>query len=177
MKKLTAVIIFILLFVGITACTTTNKTKSDSSKEHIHTSTEDVPDGLMEAANPKYMDGSSVSIKANHMKGMKGAKGTVLSSYNTTVYMVSYTPTTGGEKVRNHKWVVQEEMKNAGKTELASGTKVTLEADHMAGMKGATAKIESAEKATVYMVDYTPTTGGKKVTNHKWLTENELKAE
>lgn len=44
----------------------------------------------------------------------------------------------------------------------------------MPGMKGATAKIESAEHTTVYMVDFTPTTGGEPVKNHKWLTESEL---
>jgi hypothetical protein len=44
----------------------------------------------------------------------------------------------------------------------------------MKGMKGATGKIDSAEKTTVYTVDYTPTTGGEKVKNHKWVTESEL---
>ncbi len=46
----------------------------------------------------------------------------------------------------------------------------------MKGMKGAKATIDSAEKTTVYMVDYTPTTGGKKVKNHKWVTESALSA-
>jgi hypothetical protein len=31
-----------------------------------------------------------------------------------------------------------------------------------------------AKRGTVYKVDYTPTTGGPKVTNHKWVTESEL---
>lgn len=44
-------------------------------------------------------------------------------------------------------------------------------------MKGATAEIESAEQTTVYMVDYTPTDGGEVVTNHKWVTEEELEAQ
>ena len=105
---------------------------------------------------------------------MKGAEATIVGAYDTIAYVVSYTPTTGGEKVTNHKWVIQEEIKDAGTEEIASGTEVTLEADHMEGMKGATAEIESAEKTTVYMVDYTPTTGGEKVTNHKWVTESEL---
>ena len=46
----------------------------------------------------------------------------------------------------------------------------------MEGMKGAEAVIDAAEETTVYMVDYTPTNGGKKVTDHKWLTEDELEA-
>ncbi|MEH7471494.1 YdhK family protein, partial [Priestia megaterium] len=41
-------------------------------------------------------------------------------------------------------------------------------------MKGAKATIDSAEKTTVYRVDYKPTTGGEKVKNHKWVTESEL---
>ncbi|MBM7634269.1 hypothetical protein JOD17_003371 [Geomicrobium sediminis] len=44
----------------------------------------------------------------------------------------------------------------------------------MPGMKGATAVIESAVKTTVYMVNYTPTTGEEEVKNHKWLIESEL---
>lgn len=51
---------------------------------------------------------------------------------------------------------------------------MTLEADHMEGMKGATAEIVSSEQTTVYMIDYKPTTGGEEVKNHKWVTENEL---
>jgi hypothetical protein len=70
--------------------------------------------------------------------------------------------------------VVHEEIKNAGNEALKPGTTVTLEADHMPGMKGATATIDSAEHTTVYMVDFTPTTGGQPVKNHKWVTESEL---
>lgn len=77
--------------------------------------------------------------------------------------------------MENHKWVIQEEIKDAGNKQLKPGSEVTLEADHMKGMKGAKATIDSAEKTTVYMVDYTPT-GGKKVKNHKWVTEDELSA-
>ena len=36
-----------------------------------------------------------------------------------------------------------------------------LDADHMKGMDGATAVIESAEDTTVYMLDFTTTTGEK----------------
>ncbi len=46
----------------------------------------------------------------------------------------------------------------------------------MKGMDGATAEIDSGEPTTVYMIDYTPTSGGEKVTNHKWVTESELSA-
>ena len=49
-------------------------------------------------------------------------------------------------------------------------------ADHMKGMDGATAEIDSAEQTTVYMINYTSTTSGEEVTNHKWVTESELSA-
>ncbi|KNH22916.1 hypothetical protein ACS78_11035 [Priestia megaterium] len=161
-----------------------NQSEMDHSKmnesemsEMDHSGSGEVPEGLKEAENPKFKVGSQAIIDADHMKGMDGAKATIVGAYDTTVYTVTYTPTTGGEKVTNHKWVIQEEIKDAGDKELKPGTEVTLEADHMEGMKGAKATIDSAEKTTVYMVDYTPTTGGEKVTNHQWLTESELSAE
>lgn len=75
--------------------------------------------------------------------------------------------------MENHKWVIQGEIENAGDETLKPGTEATIEADHMKGMKGTTATIESSEKMTVYMLDYKPTTGGKEVKNHKWVTESE----
>jgi hypothetical protein len=144
--------------------------------EMNHSSSGEVPKGLNEAKNPTYKIGSQTIIQTDHMKGMKGATATIVGAYNTTAYVVSYTPTTGGERVKNHKWVIQEEIQNAKNTPLKAGTEVTLEADHMKGMKGAIATIDSSEKTTVYMIDYTPTTGGEKVKNHKWVTESELSA-
>ncbi|MBQ4870458.1 YdhK family protein [Priestia megaterium] len=152
-----------------------NKSEMDHSKMN-HSTSGKVPEGLQEAKNPKYKVGSQAVINTDHMEGMNGAKATIVGAYDTTVYTVSYTPTTGGEKVTNHKWVIQEELKDADGKTFKQGDEVTLEADHMEGMKGAKATIDSAEKTTVYMVDYTPTTGGEKVTNHKWVTESELSA-
>ena len=40
-------------------------------------------------------------------------------------------------------------------------------------MDGATAVIESAVDTTVYMIDFTTTTG-EEVENHKWVIESEL---
>lgn len=142
-----------------------------------HSSSEETPEGLKGAVNPKLKVGSQAVIEANHMPGMNGAKATIVGAYDTTVYSVSYTPTTGGAKVTNHKWVIQEDIKNADETPFQPGDSVVLEANHMQGMEGATAQIVTAEQTTVYMVDYVPTTGGEMVKNHKWLTESELKAE
>ncbi|WP_045508182.1 YdhK family protein [Bacillus amyloliquefaciens] len=153
------------------------KDKETHSHEDMnHSGSSEVPKGLKKAENPTYKVGSDVMILASHMKGMKNAQGTVKGAYDTTVYSVSYTPETGGKRVEDHKWVIQEELKGAGDKTLNPGDKAVIEAAHMKGMKGAEAVIDSAKKTTVYMVDYTPIDGGKKVTNHKWVTEDELTA-
>jgi hypothetical protein len=154
-----------------------SKPASSVTKEHMeHSSSGEVPDGLKVAEHPTYKIGDKVILKTDHMNGMKDAEATISRAFYTTAYVVTYTPTTGGPKVENHKWVIQEEIKDAGKKTLKPGTEVTLEADHMKGMKGASAEIVSSEKTTVYMVDYTPTTGGPVVKNHKWVTEDEVTA-
>lgn len=153
-----------------------NPESKQEDMEMNHSESGEVPENLQVAENPTYKFGSEAIVKANHMKGMEGAVATIVGAYDTTAYVVSYTPVTGGARVENHKWVIQEEIKDADDQELAPGTEVILEADHMKGMKGATAEIESAEKTTVYMIDYMPTTGGEEVKNHKWVTESELSA-
>jgi hypothetical protein len=47
--------------------------------------------------------------------------------------------------VTNHKWVIHEEIKDASNKPYQPGAEVMLEADHMPGMKGAMATIDSAE--------------------------------
>lgn len=142
-----------------------------------HTHSEEIPEGMQAAQKPKYPIGSKVTVTTGHMPGMKGAKATVAGAYDTIVYTVTYKPTTGGELVKNHKWVVQEEMKEVDSEPFQPGSEIVLMADHMKGMKGATANIDSSEKTTVYVIDYVPTTGGELVKNHKWMTEDELSAE
>ena len=150
---------------------------SEESLEMNHSGgSGEVPEGLKDAENPTYEVGSQTILETDHMGGMKGAEATVVGAFDTIAYAISYTPTTGGERVTNHKWIIQEEIKDAGEETLEPGTEVTVEADHMEGMDGATAEIDSSEQTTVYMIDYTPTTGGEEVTNHKWVTESELSA-
>ncbi|WP_243649561.1 YdhK family protein [Baia soyae] len=153
-----------------------NTPPDNRTTEMDHSNSDKETKGFKKAENPTYKVGSQAIIRADHMKGMKGAIATIVGAYDTIAYIVTYTPTTGGEKVKNHKWVVQEEIENAGNIPFKPRTEVILKADHHKGMKGATAIIESGEKTTVYMIDYTPTTGGKRVKNHKWVTESELKA-
>lgn len=145
----------------------------DHSEMHMPSSGE-VPKDLNVAEKPAYPVGSKAIIKADHMEGMKGAEATIVGAYETVVYSISYTPTDGGAKINNHKWVIHEEIVDAGEAPLKPHTEVTLNADHMKGMDGASAQIETAEKTTVYMVDFTPATGGPEVKNHKWVTESEL---
>lgn len=149
---------------------------SEDGMDMNHSGTGEVPNDLKVAENPIYKVGNQVVLETDHMEGMKGAEATIVGAYDTTAYAISYTPKTGGEKVSNHKWVIQEEITDAGDETLEPGTEVTIEADHMEGMNGVTAEIVSSEQTTVYMVDYTSTIGGEKVTNHKWVTESELSA-
>jgi hypothetical protein len=139
-----------------------------------HAGSGEIPEEMKEAENPKYKKGSKVIIEAEHMPGMKGAEATVKEAYDTTVYTVSYEPVTGGERVENHKWVVHEELKEADQEPFQPGSEVTLEADHMEGMKGAEAVVDTAELKTVYVIDFTSKDGSEKVENHLWVTEEEL---
>ncbi|WP_026679260.1 YdhK family protein [Fictibacillus gelatini] len=193
LKKQTILSLIAVFFLVLSACSNTsdekaknsgnteNEKRMDHSKmegmDHNkmeHSSSGKIPQGLKAAKNPAFKVGSKAIVKADHMEGMDGAEATIAGAYDTIAYSVTYTPTTGGKPVKNHKWVIQEEIKDAGTKVLKPGTKVTLEADHMKGMKGATGTIETAEKTTVYMIDYTSTTGGEPVKNHKWVTESEL---
>lgn len=132
-----------------------------------------VPAGMTKATDPKFPVGSTVTMTADHMPGMDGARATVVGAYRTYTYEVDYTPTTGGAPVKDHKWVVQQEIRDAGTQRLADGTKVVLTADHMPGMKGAAATIDSSTDQTVYVVDYEA--DGMTMKNHKWVVESELK--
>ena len=130
------------------------------------------PEGIETAASPTYPVGTEVTLTADHMEGMDGANATIAGAYDTYTYAVDFTPSAGGEPVKDHKWVVQQEIKDAGDERLADGTEVTLEAEHMEGMKGAKATIASSTEETVYMVDYE--SDGMTMTNHKWVTESEI---
>lgn len=151
--------------------------ENSSSEENMpmnHSSSGEIPKGLKEAKDPTYPFDSKAVLHTNHMEGMNGAKATIVGAYDTTAYAVSYKSTTNGEVVKNHKWVIQEEIRGNHGNTIKNGSEVTIEADHMEGMNGAAATIDSSEKTTVYMVDYTPTTGGDLVKNHKWVVEDEL---
>ncbi|MNO58118.1 hypothetical protein D3C76_486680 [compost metagenome] len=187
MKIKLTIILAIAVSVVISGCgsnandgNTVQGNKSASSNmnmEHSemnHSGSGEIPQGLEEAANPKFEVGSEAMITEDHMPGMKGAAATIVGAYDTTVYAVTYTPTNGGDPVKNHKWVIHEELKEPADQPYEPGSEVILDADHMDGMKGAKATIDSAEHTTIYMVDYISTTNGEQVKNHQWVTESEL---
>lgn len=131
-----------------------------------------VPEGMTEVTDPLFAVGSEVHLRADHMPGMDGATATIVGAYDTYTYAVDYTPTTGGEPVTDHQWVVHEEIEEAAQQRLADGAEVTLAAAHMDGMDGATATIASSTEETVYVVDFEA--DGMAMTNHKWVTESEI---
>ncbi|MEK3747472.1 YdhK family protein [Paenibacillus sp. FSL E2-8871] len=160
----------------LSACGNENSYGNKIMEDTSHSNSSNVSENLKVAENPTFKIGSKAIIQADHMEGMKGATATIVGAFDTTAYIVSYRPTTGGFPVTNHKWIIHEEIKKAADKPYESGSEVIMEADHMKDMKGATAQINAAEHTTVYMIDYTPTTGGNKVKNHKWVTEDELSA-
>ena len=183
-KQALFVFLIIVLAVLLAACSTGGKEDEHTNMKHEeteemehmhHSSSGELPEGLKEAVNPTFEVGSKAIMHTDHMEGMNGAEATVVGAFDTTVYAISYTPTTGGDRVENHKWIIHEEIKDASNEPCQAGEEVAVEADHMEGMKGAEATIDSAEQTTVYMVDYT-STNDEQVENHKWVTESELSA-
>jgi len=149
--------------------------KSQTGHEGMeHDESGEIPEGLAEAENPTYPEGSEVTIQTDHMPGMMGATGEVVGAFDSIAYEITYNDTKTGEEVANHKWVVHEEVENAQDEPYQAGDEVVLEASHMPGMQGVTATIDSVEDTTVYMVTYTDTETGDTVENHKWLVEEEL---
>ncbi|QDQ01144.1 DUF1541 domain-containing protein [Lysinibacillus fusiformis] len=177
-------LLMVVAFLALSACAEDtadtkkqNTAEQQTEMEHSsmnHASSGEVPTTLKNADNPMYPVGSTAVIINGHMEGMKGAEATIVGAYDTTAYMISYEPTTGGKRVENHKWVIHEELLNPGSEPLTSGTEVKTDASHMEGMVNATVRIDEALQTTVYMIDYVSTTNGDVVTNHKWVTEDEL---
>lgn len=137
----------------LTACGNDNSYGNKIMENTSHSSSSNVPENLKVAENPTFKIGSKALIQADHMEGMKGATATIVGAFDTTAYIVSYRPTTGGFPVTNHKWIIHEEIKKAADKPYESGSEVVMEADHMKDMKGATAQINAAEQTTVYMID------------------------
>ena len=134
------------------------------------------PKSLKLARHPKFKKGSRVIIKANHMPGMKGAKGVVVGAYRTNLYEVNYYPTNHGKEVMDHKWITRPEIKASRKGRIKVGERVTLKANHMKYMYGAKAKVVAIHRGPAYMINYHQNLKGNHalVTNHKWIAQDEL---
>ncbi|MFT8318557.1 MAG: YdhK family protein [Sporolactobacillus sp.] len=184
LKKYFCLVLVVLIIGSQVACGSTHKSGSSSeSMQGSHPmssmamdSGSSLPAGLKKAAHPKFPKGSRVILLADHMPGMNHAKATIVAAYRTHVYSVTYKPMTGGKTVRNHKWVVQQELATQSKKLLPTGAKVKLNANHMQGMRGATGRIDTSQTTTVYIVNYKNTKTGKLMKDHKWVIESELKA-
>lgn len=81
----------------------TDKEANSSHDSMQHLISAEVPEGLKEAKEPKYEVGSQATVETDHMKGMDGAEATIVGAYDTIAYVVTYTPTNGGEPVNDHK--------------------------------------------------------------------------
>ncbi|TPR23364.1 DUF1541 domain-containing protein [Apilactobacillus timberlakei] len=55
--------------------------------------------------------GKSVTVKADHMYGMKGAKGKIILINKGPAYTVNFKDKQTGMNIKNHKWLVQSELK------------------------------------------------------------------
>ena len=65
---------------------------------------------LEEPGEAPLEPGDEAVMNASHMEGMEGAKATIDSAEETTVYMVDFVTTDTEEEVHNHKWVTESEL-------------------------------------------------------------------
>ncbi|PPJ96672.1 hypothetical protein CSC87_16045, partial [Staphylococcus aureus] len=66
-----------------------------------------------------------------------------------------------------------DDMKRTDDSKFKKGDEVTITAGHMPGMKNAEATVKGAYETYAYVVSYTPTNGDEKVSNHKWVVNEE----
>lgn len=143
--------------------------------EMEHNRNEEKPENMQDADNPEYPVGEKVKVTDAHMDIMEDVTATVSGAYDTTLYQVTFTPEGSDEPMKDHKWVVKEELESdSDSDDFEVGDKATLKADHMAGMQGQEAVITGTHDGPAYMIDFEPADGSEKFTNHKWVTEDEL---
>ena len=133
-------------------------------------------DSFTPAKNPLYPLDTQVTLLADHMPGMNGAVARISGAFDTTLYAITYTRSDTGEVIKDHRWVIHEEIAGYGALPFKAGDTVTLLPGHISGMggEGAEAEITQVVSGTAYMVDFTPKDGTEPVTNHQWVSEAEL---
>lgn len=82
----------------------------------------------------------------------------------------------GGHRdmVHDESGEIPKGLRRAENPTYPKGSEVIIQAEHMPGMSGANATIDSAENTRVYRITYTDTETGQSVENHKGLIEDEL---
>lgn len=131
-----------------------------------------LPKGIKESTQAKYPVGTKVKLLTDHMSDMLRAEAIVVGVYDTMAYSVSYHDTETGQEVKDHKWVVDEELSYEGTAEV--GDDVTIHAAHMPGMEEAKGRIVNKIQEPVYMVDYYSSDQERWVKNHQWVVESEV---
>ena len=128
------------------------------------------------AQDPVNPVGAQVILSADHMPGMNGAIARISGAFSTTLYAITYTRSDTGEVVKDHKWVIHEEIADHGALPFNVDDLVTLLPGHISGMggEGVTARVTQAVPGVAYMVDFSPTDGSDPVVNHQWVGEAEL---
>ncbi|OEK71142.1 hypothetical protein AST01_02720 [Staphylococcus equorum] len=69
---------------------------------------------------------------------------------------------------------VPDDMTSTDDSKFKKGDEVTITVGHMPGMKNAEATVKGAYETYAYVVSYTPTNGDEKVSNHKWVVNEEV---
>lgn len=128
------------------------------------------------AKNPLYPVDAEVILAADHMPGMNVAIARISGAFDTTLYSITYTRSDTGEVIKDHKWVIHEEIAGYGVLPYNVGDTVTLLPGHISGMggEGVQAQVTEVVPGVAYMVDFTPTYGSDPVVNHQWVSEAEL---
>lgn len=178
-----------LLTTGpVTHAQQTSESESETTEEHSmdhsemeHDDSGDLPEGIKEAEKPKFEVGDMAILAHGHMPGMEGAEAEIVGAFETYAYEITYEDANTGEMVKNHRWIVHEEIAESADQEdpFKEGDEITIEASHMEGMEGQTGTIDAVEKTIVYMIDYVPTDSEDEepIKNHKWMIEEELMTE
>ena len=128
------------------------------------------------AINPLYPIDTEVILLADHMSGMNGANARISGAFDTTLYAITYTRSDTGEVVKDHRWVIHEEIADYVALPFKVGDAVTLLPGHISGMGGEGVLVEITEvvPGVAYMVDFSPTDGSDPIVNHQWVSEAEL---
>ncbi|WEV45291.1 YdhK family protein [Streptococcaceae bacterium ESL0687] len=90
---------------------------------------------------------------------------------------MSMGSTMGSAKMNMNGSPAPADLKNAVNPEFPVGSKITITADHMPGMRGASGKVVGVYDTKLYTVDYMDTEDHQMVTNHKYLIADEIKGD